>query len=47
MRDVDPGDEARRARIADYYDNVLWFLEAHHNGEEELVFPLLRERSPA
>ncbi len=47
VRDVDPGDEARRALIADYYDNVLWFLEVHHNGEEQLVFPLLRERSPA
>ena len=46
VRDVDPGDEARRALIADYYDNVLWFLEVHHNGEEQLVFPLLRERSP-
>ena len=32
------------ALIANYYDNVLSFLEAHHDGEEELVFPLLRER---
>jgi hemerythrin-like domain-containing protein len=44
VRDVDPGDPARRALIADYYDNVLWFLDIHHNGEEELVFPLVRER---
>jgi iron-sulfur cluster repair protein YtfE (RIC family) len=46
VRDVDPADEARRALIADYYDNVLWFLDVHHNGEEELVFPRLRERCP-
>ncbi len=46
VRDVDPGDAERRALIADYYDNVLWFLDVHHNGEEELVFPRLRERSP-
>jgi hemerythrin-like domain-containing protein len=46
VRDVDPGDPARRALIADYYDNVLWFLDVHHNGEEELVFPRVRERCP-
>ncbi len=46
VRDVDPDDVARRALIADYYDNVLWFLDVHHHGEEELVFPRLRERSP-
>jgi hemerythrin-like domain-containing protein len=46
VRGVEPGDAARRALIADYYDNVLWFLDVHHHGEEELVFPRLRERSP-
>ncbi len=40
------GDAARRAMIANYYDNVLRFLEVHHHGEEELVFPLLVERCP-
>ena len=39
-----PADAERAALIANYYDNVLSFLEAHHGGEEELVFPLLRER---
>jgi hypothetical protein len=47
VRGVAPNDEARRALIADYYDNVLWFLDVHHNGEEELVFPRIRERSAA
>ena len=32
------------ALIANYYENILSFLEAHHDGEEDLVFPLLRER---
>ena len=40
------GDEDRRTLIASYYTNVLAFLEAHHDGEEELLFPLLIERAP-
>jgi hypothetical protein len=40
------GDEERRALIANYYLNLIAFLEAHHDGEEELVFPLLLERAP-
>jgi hypothetical protein len=40
------GDDARRALIADYYGNVMSFLEVHHDGEEELLFPLLVERMP-
>lgn len=39
-------DEARVAQVANYYENILFFLEAHHDGEEVLVFPLLRERCP-
>ncbi len=34
----------RRPHYANYYENVLSFLESHHDGEETLVFPLLRER---
>jgi hemerythrin HHE cation binding domain-containing protein len=41
---VPPGDAERVALIANYYENILSFLEAHHDGEEELVFPLLRQR---
>ncbi len=41
---IEPGDAERVALIANYYDNILSFLESHHGGEEELVFPLLRER---
>jgi hemerythrin-like domain-containing protein len=38
------GDAERVELIANYYENILSFLEAHHEGEELLVFPLLRER---
>lgn len=41
---IDQDDAARVGLIANYYENILSFLESHHNGEEELVFPLLRER---
>jgi len=41
---VAPGDTERVELIANYYENILSFLEAHHDGEEHLVFPLLRER---
>jgi hemerythrin-like domain-containing protein len=41
---IDDGDTARVELIANYYENILSFLEAHHDGEEELVFPLLRQR---
>ena len=39
---IAPGDAERVALIANYYENILSFLESHHDGEEELVFPLLR-----
>lgn len=41
---VAPGDAERAALIANYYENILSFLHSHHDGEEHLVFPLLRER---
>ena len=44
---IAPGDAERVALIANYYQNVLSFLAAHHDGEEHLVFPLLRERDAA
>jgi hypothetical protein len=44
--DIAPGDAARVGQIANYYDNILYFLEAHHDGEEAIVFPRLRERCP-
>jgi iron-sulfur cluster repair protein YtfE (RIC family) len=41
---IAPGDAERVALIANYYENILSFLHAHHDGEEVLIFPLLRER---
>lgn len=41
---VPAGDTARAALIASYYDNVLRFLEVHHDGEDQLVTPRLVER---
>jgi hypothetical protein len=40
------GDAQRRALVANYYANLTAFLEVHHEGEEQLVFPLLAERAP-
>ena len=45
--DIAPGDSERVALIANYYDNILMFLHAHHDGEEALVFPNLRARCPS
>jgi len=39
-------DDGRRALIANYYANLMAFLEVHHDGEEALVFPLLMDRDP-
>jgi hypothetical protein len=44
--DITPGDAERVAQVSNYYENILYFLESHHDGEEALVFPLLRERCP-
>ena len=43
---VDASDPERVELITNLYDNVLDFLHVHHDGEEQLVFPLLRERCP-
>ena len=41
-----PGDTERLALIANYYDNVLWFVDVHHEGEEALVFPVCASAAP-
>ncbi|MGH7721616.1 MAG: hemerythrin domain-containing protein [Candidatus Dormibacteria bacterium] len=35
------------AVVSSYLDNVLRFLDAHHGGEDEVVWPVLTERCPA
>ena len=47
VRGVAPNDGERRELICSYYEDILWFLHVHHEGEEELVFPKVRERAPA
>ncbi len=43
---VDKLDNARRAVIGAYYDDILGFLHLHHEAEDTLLWPLLIERSP-
>jgi hypothetical protein len=43
-----PVDDAERtALVASYYANVLALLYSHHEGEDELLTPLLLARAPA
>jgi hemerythrin-like domain-containing protein len=32
--------------IGSFYENVIEFLHVHHTGEDELIYPVLEERSP-
>ncbi len=41
---VPDGDAAQAAVVNSYFDNVLRFLDAHHGGEDALIWPLLIER---
>jgi hypothetical protein len=44
VRAVDVADAERVGLISNFYENVLSFLHVHHDGEEMLIFPKLRER---
>ncbi len=46
VRGVDASDNGRVEMITNLFDNILAFLHVHHDGEEKLVFPLLRDRCP-
>ena len=43
---VSVGDVERAEVVASYYYNVLALLHAHHEGEDELLWPKLVERAP-
>ena len=43
---VGDNDTDRAGRIASYLGEVLWFLHAHHRGEDDLLYPLLAQRAP-
>ena len=38
------GDPARAARVGAHATEMLHFLHSHHHGEDELLYPLVRER---
>src|SRR3954452_16253874 len=40
-------DVHRAEYVGTYYDNVLRLLHSHHDGEDELMTPILIERSTA
>jgi hemerythrin-like domain-containing protein len=44
---VRPGDAEHVAAVSSYFDNVLRFLDAHHDGEDAIVWPVLLERCPS
>jgi Hemerythrin HHE cation binding domain len=44
--DVAESNDSRRELVGNFYNNIIAFLHVHHHGEEELVFPVLRQRSP-
>jgi hypothetical protein len=46
VRQATAAGPERATFVGDYYANVFAFLDVHHNGEDILVFPLLRERAP-
>lgn len=39
-------DEAKVALVASYCEGVLGFLHVHHEGEDDLVYPILEQRCP-
>ncbi|MDP9075548.1 MAG: hemerythrin domain-containing protein [Actinomycetota bacterium] len=41
-----PGDGDQAVLIVNFYENVLSLLHAHHEGEDQLILPLLRVRCP-
>ncbi|MGH8891335.1 MAG: hemerythrin domain-containing protein [Acidothermaceae bacterium] len=44
IRAVAPGDTTRSALLADHATQMLMFLDVHHHGEDELLWPVLLER---
>lgn len=39
-------DHAHADAVSSFYENVIEFLHVHHGGEDELIYPKLRERCP-
>ncbi|MGH7697184.1 MAG: hemerythrin domain-containing protein [Candidatus Dormibacteria bacterium] len=43
---VAAGDRQQSAVVGSYFDNLLRFLDAHHGGEDALLWPVLSRRCP-
>jgi len=39
-------DPARVEVVGSFYDNLIEFLHVHHQGEDEILYPLLEQRCP-
>ncbi len=39
-------DPAAVATVSSFFDNVIEFLRIHHQGEDELIYPVLEARCP-
>lgn len=46
VRPQAPSDSERVELVCSFYQNVLAFLQVHHGAEDELLWPLLRQRAP-
>lgn len=46
VRGVATGDRVRAAVVVDFLDQLTTALHHHHEGEDELMWPLLLERAP-
>jgi hypothetical protein len=40
------GTAERHEMVGSFYANLLEFLHCHHHGEDELIWPLVKERCP-
>ncbi|MFI6080815.1 hemerythrin domain-containing protein [Streptomyces sp. NPDC051217] len=47
VRGVAAGDTRRAATVADHLKLIADFLHLHHKGEDDLLWPKLKERAPA
>jgi hypothetical protein len=43
---IGEGDAERATRYTSYFAEVTWMLDIHHEGEDELLHPLLVKRIP-
>jgi hemerythrin-like domain-containing protein len=46
IKTVPDGDHERADQLGSYLGEVLWLLEVHHKGEDQLLYPLLEQRAP-